>query len=63
MNCPFDLTNKKQVIEFEEQDKYNPQNIVKGYINRRQLTLYGKSVIESFVESKKESIEYCAKLH
>ena len=41
IESPFDLTNKKQIIEFEEVDPYNPQNTVKGYINRRQGRLYG----------------------
>jgi len=41
MKSPFNLTNKKQVIKFEEQDPYNPQNTLKGYINRRQGQLYG----------------------
>jgi len=41
MKCPFDLTTKKQVIEFEETDPYNPQNKLKGYVNRRQGQLYG----------------------
>jgi len=41
MECPFDLTNKKQVIEFEEEDPYNKGNILKGYVNRRQGHLYG----------------------
>jgi len=41
MECPFDLENKNQVIEFEEVDPYNPENILKGYVNRRQGQLYG----------------------
>ena len=41
MKCPFDLENKNRVIEFEEQDPYNPQNTLKGYVNRRQGQLYG----------------------
>lgn len=41
MKCPFDITNKKQVIEFEEQDPYNSANTLKGFVNRRQGHLYG----------------------
>lgn len=41
IESPFDLTNTKQVIEFEDVDPYNPQNTLKGYINRRQGKLYG----------------------
>jgi len=41
MKCPFDIKNKKQVIKFEEKDPYNPDNTLKGYINRRQGSLYG----------------------
>jgi len=52
MKCPFDLKNKKQVIEFEEVDPYNPQNVLKGYINRRQGHLYGALYI-THVNGKK----------
>lgn len=52
MEPPFDLDNEKQVIEFEETDPYNPQNIVKGYINRRQGHLYGSLWI-IYVNGKK----------
>ena len=52
MKCPFDLTNKKQIIEFEEKDPYNPENVVKGYINRRQGILYGSLYI-THVNGKK----------
>jgi len=41
MKYTFDITNKKQVIKFEEKDPYNPDNTLKGYINRRQGHLYG----------------------
>lgn len=41
MKCPFNLRNKKQVIRFDEIDPYNPQNRVRGYVNRRQGQLYG----------------------
>jgi len=41
MKCPFDIENKKMVIPFEEIDPYNSQNILKGYVNRRQGHLYG----------------------
>jgi hypothetical protein len=41
MKCPFDLKNKNQIITFEEIDPYNPQNKLKGYINRREGQLYG----------------------
>ena len=45
MEPPFDITNKKQVNSFEEIDPYNPQNVVKGYINKRQGNLYGSLYI------------------
>jgi hypothetical protein len=41
ITCPFDLNNKNEVIEFSEQDPYNPQNTLDGFINRRQGQLYG----------------------
>jgi len=52
MKCPFDLKNKKQVIRFEEIDPYNPQNTVKGYVNRRQGNMYGDLYI-THVNGKK----------
>lgn len=45
MKCPFNLRNKKQVIRFDEVDPYNPKNRVKGYVNRRQGSLYGSLYI------------------
>jgi len=45
MKCPFDLKNKKQIIKFDEIDPYNPKNTLKGYINRRQGSLYGSLYI------------------
>jgi len=60
MDCPFDLTNKKQVIEFEETDPYNPSNIVKGYINRRQGHLYGSLWITHVNGKKCEQLIYSA---
>ena len=39
--CPFDLTNKNQIIPFSETDPYNPQNTLEGFVNRRQGQLYG----------------------
>ena len=45
MKCPFNLRNKKQVIRFDEVDPYNPQNRLRGYINRRQGQLYGSLYI------------------
>jgi len=41
----FDISNPKQVIEFNEADPYNPQNTLRGYINRRQGALYGSLII------------------
>lgn len=41
MTCPFDLENKKEIVEFDEKDPYNPKNTLKGYVNRRQGQLYG----------------------
>jgi len=52
MKCPFDLKNKKQIIRFEEVDPYNPQNTVKGYVNRRQGNMYGDLYI-THVNGKK----------
>lgn len=45
MEPPFDLENKKQVIEFEETDPFNPSNTLRGYVNRRQGHLYGSLYI------------------
>jgi len=60
MNCPFDLTSKKQIIEFEEVDPYNTHNIVRGFINRRQGHLYG-SLWMTHVNGKKcEQLIYSA---
>jgi len=39
--CPFDLENDKAVEKFTATDLYNPQNQLKGYINKRQGHLYG----------------------
>jgi len=39
--CPFDLTNKNQIIPFSETDPYNPKNTLEGFVNRRQGQLYG----------------------
>jgi hypothetical protein len=41
----FDIENKNEVIPFDEIDPYNPQNKVRGYINRRQGSLYGSLII------------------
>jgi hypothetical protein len=41
MDCPFDLLNKRQIIEFDEVDPYNQKNTVHGFINRRQGKYYG----------------------
>ena len=60
VECPFDLTNKRQVIEFEETDPYNPHNIVKGYINRRQGQLYGALWITHINGEKCEQLIYSA---
>jgi len=60
MKCPFDLKNKKQVIQFEETDPYNPQNTVKGYINRRQGHLYGALYITHVNEKRKYQLIYSA---
>jgi len=60
MKCPFDLTNKNQVIEFEERDPYNPQNTVKGYINRRQGSLYGSLYITHVNKKKCPQLIYSA---
>jgi len=58
--CPFDLTNKNQIIEFEEIDPYNPQNIVKGYINRRQGHLYGSLWITHVNDKECSQLIYSA---
>ena len=64
MFCPFDITNKKQVIEFEEQDPYNPQNILKGFVNRRQGHLYGSLWITHVNNQQCEQIIYSTpKMH
>jgi len=60
MKCPFDLKNKKQVIRFEEIDPYNPQNLVKGYINRRQGNLYGSLYITHINGNPKYQLIYSA---
>ena len=60
MKCPFDLTNKKQVIEFDEIDPYNPDNRLKGFINRRQGKLYGALWITEVNGEKCEQLIYSA---
>jgi len=60
MSCPFDLKNKRQVIKFEEIDPYNPQNTVKGYINRRQGQLYGALYITHVNGKRKYQLIYSA---
>jgi len=60
MECPFDLTNKNQVIEFDEVDPYNPMNQLKGYINRRQGQLYGSLWITHVNGKKCEQLIYSA---
>jgi len=60
MKSPFDLTNKRAVIEFKETDPYNPQNILEGYINRRQGNLYGALWITHVNGKKCEQLIYSA---
>lgn len=60
MKYPFDLTNNRQVIEFEEIDPYNPQNTLKGYINRRQGQLYGALYITHINEKEHPQVVYSA---
>jgi len=60
MKSPFELKNKNQVIHFEEQDPYNPQNILKGYVNRRQGHLYGALYITHVNGKRKPQIIYSA---
>ena len=60
MECPFDITNKKQVIEFCEVDPYNPQNTVEGYVNRRQGQLYGALWITMVNGERCEQLIYSA---
>lgn len=54
MTCPFDLTNEKVIIPFNEQDPYNPQNTLKGFINKRQGQLYGSLWITHVNDKKCE---------
>ena len=60
MECPFDLTNNRQVIDFDEVDPYNPQNRLKGYINRRQGHLYGTLYITHVNDKECPQIIYSA---
>jgi len=60
MSCPFDLRNKKQVIKFEEVDPYNPENTVKGYVNRRQGQLYGALYITHINGKRRYQLIYSA---
>ena len=60
MECPFDISNKKQVSTFDEIDPYNPQNKVRGYINRRQGSLYGALYITHVNDKECEQIIYSA---
>jgi len=60
MKCPFGLTNKKEIIKFEEKDPYNPQNTVKGYVNRRQGSLYGSLYITHVNGKRRSQIVYSA---
>ena len=60
----FDIENKKQVISFEETDPYNPQNKVRGYINRRQGSLYGSIIITHVNDNSCEQFIYATpKMH
>lgn len=60
MKPPFDITNKRQVIPFKEVDVYNPQNILEGYVNRRQGQLYGALWITHVNGKKCEQLIYSA---
>ena len=60
MKYLFDITNKKQIIEFEEKDPYNPENTLKGFVNRRQGSLYGSLYITHVNENKCPQIVYSA---
>jgi len=60
MKCPFSLRNKKQVIRFDEIDPYNPQNRVRGYVNRRQGQLYGALYITHVNDKPQYQLIYSA---
>jgi len=60
MVCPFDLTNKNEVISFKEVDPYNPQNTLEGYVNRRQGQLYGSLWITKVNNTPCEQFVYSA---
>lgn len=60
MECPFDLKNKRQIIEFNEIDPFNPKNTVKGFINRRQGHLYGSLWITHVNGKKCKQLIYSA---
>ena len=48
------------IIPFEEVDVYNPQNTLKGYVNRRQGQLYGSLWITHVNGKKCEQLIYSA---
>ena len=60
ITCPFDLTNKKEIIKFKEIDPYNSENTVEGYVNRRQGQLYGSLWITKVNGKLSKQIIYSA---
>ena len=56
----FDITNPKEIIEFDETDPYNPQNTLHGYVNRRQGSLYGSLIITHVNNKECEQFIYSA---
>ena len=64
MEIPFDITNKNQIIKFEEIDPYNKLNIIKGYVNRRQSKTYGSLYITHVNDKPVEQIIFSSpKMH
>lgn len=60
IQCPFDLTNKKRIIEFDKADPYNPQNRLRGFVNRREGQLYGSLWITHVNDEPCEQLIYSA---
>ena len=59
---PFNL--EKNVIPFDEIDPYNPQNTLRGFVNRRQGNLYGSLFITHVNNiSCKQTIFCTPKMH
>lgn len=64
IECPFSLEDERKISHFDEVDPFNPQNRVRGIVNRRQGRHYGTLFITHVNNVKWPQIVYATpKLH